>query len=143
MEYMIWIWIAATVVFAVAEAVSPQLISIWFMIGSLVALIASAFSAPLWVQLTLFVAVSVVTLAVSRPILKKYLKVRTVSTNADRYIGQTAIVTDEIDNSAGTGQVTVSGAVWTARSESGEVFVKDEKVTVKSIEGVKLIVSRQ
>lgn len=143
MDFMIWIWIVLTVAFAIAEAASPQLISIWLMFGSLAALIASAFSLPLWIQLTLFVCVSVIMLAVSRPILKKYLKVRHVSTNADRYIGQTAIVTDEIDNNAGRGQVTVEGTVWTARSETGETFLKDEKVTVKAIEGVKLIVARQ
>lgn len=143
MDFMLWIWIGLTLIFAVAEAASPQLICIWFMIGSLVALIATAFSAPLWLQLILFVAVSVVMLAVSRPILKKYLKVRRVSTNADRYIGQTAIVTDDIDNNAGRGQVTVEGSIWTARSETGEIFCKDEKVTVKRIEGVKLIVARQ
>ena len=64
-------------------------------------------------------------------------------TNADRLIGETAVVTAAIDNLAAKGEVTVKGQIWTARSEDGEAIGSGERVTVKKIEGVKLIVSKQ
>lgn len=62
-------------------------------------------------------------------------------TNADRYIGKTGVVTEEIDNTAGRGLVKVLGSIWTARSEDGAVIAAGENVLVKRIEGVKVIVS--
>ena len=40
--------------------------------------------------------------------------------NADRIIGQKAMVTEPIDNVAGTGAVSIGGTVWTARSDSAK-----------------------
>ena len=65
-----------------------------------------------------------------------------VATNADRAVGAEGIVIQAIDNRKAQGQVTVSGAVWTARSESEEVIPQGAQVRVLRIEGVKLIVTR-
>ena len=62
-------------------------------------------------------------------------------TNADMYIGETAVVLEEIDNTRGTGQIKVKGSVWTARSRNNSVIPAGENVCVEKIEGVKLIVS--
>ena len=74
---------------------------------------------------------------------RKITKQKTQPTNADRCIGETAMVTEDIDNIAGKGRVEVNGISWTARSSDGASFRKGELVTVERIEGVKLIVKAQ
>ena len=99
-------WIVALVAFVIVEAVTVGLASIWFAIGALAALLCAALHGPLWLQVLWFLVVSTATLIITRPLVKKYVNGRTVATNADRNIGRTAVVTERIDNMAGTGAVT-------------------------------------
>ena len=140
MEPMNIIWAALVVVFLAVEALTAGLASLWFAVGALAALIAGLFGGALWLQITLFIVVSAVTLVLTRPLAKKFINSRTKRTNADRVIGQTARITERIDNIAGTGAASVGGRVWTARSAGGEVSEEGAFVTIRSIEGVKLIV---
>lgn len=136
-------WAAALVVFLIVEAVTAGLVSIWFVFGSLVALICAALGAAVWLQIFWFVIVSVATLVLTRPLVKRYVDSRSVATNADRSIGRAAVVTERIDNLAATGAVKLDGVVWTARSTDDAVAIEaGERVTVRAIEGVKLIVER-
>ena len=136
-------WVAALVVFLIVEAVTAGLVSIWFVFGSLVALICAALGAAVWLQIFWFVIVSVATLVLTRPLVKRYVDSRSVATNADRSIGRAAVVTERIDNLAATGAVKLDGVVWTARSTDDAVAIETgEHVTVRAIEGVKLIVER-
>lgn len=135
-------WAAALVVFLIVEAVTAGLVSIWFVFGSLVALICAALGAAVWLQIFWFVIVSVATLVLTRPLVKRYVDSRSVATNADRSIGRAAVVTERIDNLA-AGAVKLDGVVWTARSTDDAVAIEaGERVTVRAIEGVKLIVER-
>lgn len=141
MEYtMLIFWIALLIVLVIVEAVTAQLVTIWFAAGAAAAIIAELLNSPPWLQWLIFIIVSVVTLIATRPLVRKATKQKIQPTNADRCIGQTAVVTEEIDNIAGKGQVHVNGITWTARSADGSVIEKDRKVTVEKIEGVKLIV---
>ena len=136
-------WVVALVVFLIVEAVTAGLGSIWFVFGSLVALICAALGAAVWLQIFWFVIVSVATLVLTRPLVKRYVDSRSVATNADRSIGRAAVVTERIDNLAATGAVQLDGVVWTARSTDDAVAIETgERVTVRAIEGVKLIVER-
>ena len=136
-------WVVALVVFLIVEAVTAGLVSIWFDFGSLVALICAALGAAVWLQIFWFVIVSVATLVLTRPLVKRYVDSRSVATNADRSIGRAAVVTERIDNLAATGAVKLDGVVWTARSTDDAVAIEaGERVTVRAIEGVKLIVER-
>lgn len=136
-------WVVALVVFLIVEAVTAGLVSIWFVFGSLVALICTALGAAVWLQIFWFVIVSVATLVLTRPLVKRYVDSRSVATNADRSIGRAAVVTERIDNLAATGAVKLDGVVWTARSTDDAVAIETgERVTVRAIEGVKLIVER-
>ena len=129
--------------FLIVEAVTAGLVSIWFVFGSLVALICAALGAAVWLQIFWFVIVSVATLVLTRPLVKRYVDSRSVATNADRSIGRAAVVTERIDNLAATGAVKLDGVVWTARSTDDAVAIETgERVTVRAIEGVKLIVER-
>lgn len=136
-------WVVALVVFLIVEAVTAGLVSIWFVFGSLVALICAALGAAVWLQIFWFVIVSVATLVLTRPLVKRYVDSRSVATNADRSIGRAAVVTERIDNLAATGAVKLDGVVWTARSTDDAVAIETgERVTVRAIEGAKLIVER-
>ena len=136
-------WVVALVVFLIVEAVTAGLVSIWFVFGSLVALICAALGAAVWLQIFWFVIVSVATLVLTRPLVKRYVDSRSIATNADRSIGRAAVVTERIDNLAATGAVNLDGVVWTARSTDDAVAIEaGERVTVRAIEGEKLIVER-
>ena len=139
-NYMPVFWIVLTVVFLVVEAATVQLVTIWFAAGSLAALISGLLHAPSWLQWLIFLGVSLLTLLLTRPLVRKMTAKRIQPTNADRCIGQTATVLEEINNIAATGLVSVGGVNWTARSLNGEVIKPGETVTVKKIEGVKVIV---
>ncbi len=144
MEYaMLIFWIVLLVVLIIVEAVTAQLVTIWFAAGAAAALVAELCGLQQWLQWVIFIAVSVIALVATRPLVRKATKSTIEPTNADRCIGQTAIVTEDINNIEGKGQVHVNGITWTARSADGSVFAKDERVTVEKIDGVKLIVKAQ
>ena len=135
------LWLAAMVVLLIIEGAVPGLVSIWFALGALAALLAAILHAPVWLQVTWFVVVSVVSLILTRPLARKYVNSKTQPTNADMLIGQECIVTEPIDNVAGTGAVSVGGKVWTARTTDDHVIPQGSHATVLRIEGVKLIVN--
>lgn len=137
---MIYIWLALVVVFAIFEAATVGLTSIWFAAGALVAMLASALGAELWLQIVVFLAISAVLLVFVRQISQKLITPKIEATNADALIGKIAIVTEEVDNDAGKGEVKVEGKAWTARSETGRNVAIGAKVEIVKIEGVKLIV---
>lgn len=134
-------WLIAMVLFGVLEAVTVGLTSIWFAVGALAALIAASLGAFALVQVIVFLVVSFVTLLLVRPLAQRYINDRKEPTNADRVIGREAVVTQAIDNLKGEGQVNVSGAVWTARSQEEAPIPAGARVRILRIEGVKVIVS--
>lgn len=136
-------WLIAMVVLLVVEAVVPGLISIWFALGALAALISALFHAPVWLQIVWFVAVSVIALVLTRPLVRKYVNSRVTPTNADMVIGKDAVVTEGIDNLHAKGAVLLDGKTWTARmDQETEKAETGETVRVLRIEGVKLIVEK-
>lgn len=137
------VWAIAIVVFGFAEGVTAQLVSIWFVFGAIAGLIATFCGAPISIQIIIFIAVSIIALLLTRPIVKKKLTPKIESTNADRCVGQDAVVIEDIDNIASTGQVKADGKVWTARSSNGNVIKSGEIVVIEKIDGVKLIVSQK
>ena len=138
-----FLWLAAMVVLLIIEAGVPGLVSIWFAFGALAALISALFHAPVWLQLVWFLLVSVISLVLTRPLVKKYVNSRTQPTNADMMIGKEAVVTEAIDNIRAKGAVALAGKTWTARMENDDETAEiDDVVSVVRIEGVKLIVRK-
>ncbi len=134
------IWLVLLVIFSASEAVTVGLTSIWFAAGALAALIAALLGGALWIQLALFLAVSLLCLLAVRPLAKRHLNNRVVPTNADRVIGAEAQVTEDIDNVHGKGAVIIRGIAWSARSEDGRPVSAGTMVRVLRIEGVKVFV---
>ncbi len=138
---MVVIWLVILIVMAIIEVITLGLTTIWFAGGSLVAAVAAVFQAPLWLQITLFFAVSLVLLWFTRPIAVRYFNKDRVRTNIEGMIGQQAVVTSEIDNLEGIGEVKVGGMEWTARTMmNGYKLSVGTVVVIRAVDGVKLIV---
>lgn len=142
MSYPI-LWLVLLIAFAGLEGLTAGLVSIWFCAGSLVALFAAWFGASLLVQIGLFVIISLVAMALVRPMARKWVQPKMEKTNADRILEQEGVVVETIDNLRASGQIKIGGIVWTARSVDDEPIPEGARVRVARIEGVKAIVSPQ
>lgn len=133
------LWAILAAVLLVLEAGTVALVSIWFAVGALAALVAAVLGAAMWLQVTVFLAVSVLLLALL------WKKVRTkaigTKTNVDSVIGTEGYVTEPIDNVSYTGRVKLGGITWAARSTSGAPIDAGTLVRVDRVEGVKVFVS--
>lgn len=138
---MAMIWAGLTIIFVVAELISLGLTSIWFAAGALVAAFAAILGAPFWLQMIVFIIVSVILLASTRKFAKRYLENRIVKTNAESLIGKTSIVQETIDNAVPTGKIRIGDVEWTARTlQEGQVIPKGSRVVIREIAGVKCMV---
>lgn len=134
------VWLAIIVVMAIIEIITLGLTTIWFAGGALVAFIASLFGVSLPIQIVLFVIVSLVLLAFTRPFAVKFVNKNRTRTNAESLIGKSAIVLEDINNLKAEGAVSVNGQEWTARAVDDTVITKDTVVEIVEIKGVKLMV---
>ncbi len=137
-------WLAALVVLLVLEAVSLGLTTIWFAGGALVAFLLALMQASTLLQFTAFCAVSLLLLVFTRPAAARWMNRGRIRTNAESLIGETAVVSEAIDNLAAAGHVQVRGQFLTARSiEDGGKIESGKCVTIKQINGVKLMVKEE
>lgn len=143
MDTTAWVWLAGIIVFIVLEAVTYQIVSIWFALGAVGGLIAKAAGASFTVQMAIFIVISVICLLCLRPLSRKLLKNKKENTNVDSLLGKEVLVTKEVNNLLGTGEGKVSGMVWTIRSAGNEIIPEGETVICEKVEGVKLIVKRK
>lgn len=142
MDYFGIIWLVLLVLLLVIEVATMGLTTIWFAGGALVALLANLIGLHEVIQVVLFLLVSGLLLALTRPVAIRYLNKDRIRTNAESLIGRTAVVIEEIDNLKAMGCVTIDGQEWTARCESDDhVISKDQVVVIRAIQGVKLIVA--
>lgn len=139
-QYMPFIWLGIALLMGVLEVSTSQLISVWFVLGALGGAVTCIFTDNIIIQIAVFVAVSVLSLIVTRPFVNKIKKVPQVATNADMNIGKVVKVIKDIDNSNSTGEVKIDDVIWTARTLDNSVVKKGEEVVIKSIEGIKLMV---
>ena len=127
-------WIIIFLVLVVIEAVTVDLVSIWFAIGALVCSFVALVTDSLFIQLMVFVLVSIITLLCTKSFVSKVKTRKEVPTNLDCIIGFTGVVTEKITNNGG--EVVVVGKRWSAVS-TNEIDV-GSKVEILAIDGVKL-----
>ncbi len=137
----IWaiIWLVLMIVFIAMEAVTVQLISTWFAVGSLAAMVVSLLGGEIWLQITVFFTVSIVLLILLWPLARKHLKPKLVATNADALVGRVCSVTEQIDPMEG-GRVKLGDVTWRANSQSGEQIPVGAQVKILQIQGAKVVV---
>ena len=132
---MVYFWLIVAVLAVIAEALTVQMVAIWFAPAALVAMVSAIFGAPLMVQLVLFVAVAALCVAFLYKKLRKNIAEDCGKTNLDAIIGMTAKVETEIPADS-VGRVTVKGISWQAVCPGGAA--KDAHVRILSIDGVTL-----
>lgn len=138
--YEMIFWGVLFVVLIIAESFTLHLVSIWFAVGSAAAFIASIFHAPLIVQVILFIAISILLLIFTRPIVQK-AKATHKPTNADAIIGKNGVVIETIDNLHNLGRIQIEGLSWNSRSTENILIEKGTIVRIEHIEGVTVFVS--
>ncbi len=138
---MTYVWLVAIIILGFIEAITEGIVSIWFVISGLLALIVSLFTDVFLIQFAIFVIVGIILMITTRASVSKYLKVNPVRTNLDRVIGMKGIVTEDIKKDK-YGEVRVDGKRWTAYSKDEKVIKKDEFVEILNIDGNKLAVKK-
>ena len=135
-------WLILFIVLLVVEIITLGLTTIWFAGGALTAFVLSLLGVSDVLQWAVFCVVSLILLFATRPWAVRYFNnQKKEKTNVDSLIGKTAVVTSEIRNLEGKGEVFVNGLTWTARAEEDSLIIQeDTHVTVAAVQGVKLIV---
>ena len=133
-------WFILFFVALVVEFLTSGLVSIWFAFGALCTMGIAVLTENVFIQIAAFIVISVVTLILTKPLIKKFKAFDVQPTNSDRVIGKIADVTKDISPN-NFGEVKIFGEYWTAISE--DKIKAGTKVRVKAIEGVKLIVEKE
>ena len=136
----VFAWLALAVALLVFEIMTQGLTSIWFAGGALAAFVVNLIGGSMWTQIIVFLIVSLALLLFTRPIAMKYYNPRLTKTNAESLVGLDAVVTEDIDNLKAVGRASINGQDWTARNIIDEGIPAGTTVTVRQIQGVKLIV---
>ena len=141
---MTWLifWIFIIISTLIAEIATVGLVSLWFTVGGICALICNLLKLSVVIQWVVFIVVSVLGLLLFRSFWVNKMKKEIVPTNADANIGKEVIVTEDIDNLLFKGDVKVNGQLWSAQSLDGEKIDKNSKVVIRKIEGNKVFVEK-
>lgn len=144
MEQYMWIvWLALFVVMIIVEASGPALVSIWFSVGALFALIVSFIpGVAWWIEIIVFIVISTACLIALRPLCKRYFKHNTLNTNVDSFIGKRGYVIEDIE-ALKPGAVKIGDISWTAIPvDSKEKILENEIIEVVAVNGNKLVVKK-
>lgn len=134
-------WIIIVIILTVLEISTVNLVSVWFILSSLVSLLLSFFIDNFFIEFLVFVILGIILLITTKPLINKYLlKNKNVATNLDRVVGMIGVVTEDITNNE-IGEVKADGKKWSAISNSE--IKKGEYVKVEKINGVKLVVCKK
>lgn len=137
---MLYFWLIVVVSLTVIEASTINLVTIWFIASGLITMVVSLFTESILIQATVFVVVGVILLLTTKKYLIGFLNVKKQNTNADRVVGMSGEVTQDITKIK-SGEVYVDGKKWTAVSEK-EIKI-GSVVKITNIEGVKLRVEEE
>ena len=138
---MIVIWSLVLIATIVIEFETADMVTIWFSVGAIGALIAAALDQNVVVQIGIFIAVSLVLIVLTRPMTKRFMDKTVIKTNVDRFVGMIGTITVEVPI-GGRGEVLVDNSKWIAFSSSEEIIPVGTKVVVQDIVGIKLLVSK-
>ena len=137
-------WLVLFVALLIVEIITMGLTTIWFAGGALAAFLAGFIGFGLAVQVIVFLVVYVLLLVLTRPIAVRYFNQERQKTNAERLIGEKALVLEDIDTLKAVGRVSVGGQEWSAKTDEPDGKIgRDTIVEVEGIQGVKLIVSKK
>jgi membrane protein implicated in regulation of membrane protease activity len=136
-----WIWAILAALFIVGEIVTTGFFLLWFGIGAAAAALVGLLglgAAPQW---AVFVILSAVLVLMSRRFAERVTTAPPPGIGAERAIGKTGVVIEEIDPLEDTGRVRIEKDEWRAAIDAGGNIPVGAKVTVLRIEGTHLVVT--
>ena len=133
-------WLILLGILLIIEIITLGLTTIWFAGGALIAFLVAILGGAVWLQVVVFLAVSILLLLFTRPIAMKYMNKNVQKTNVDSLKGEKAVVIQTIDNLKGTGQVVIRGMEWSAKAREDKIIKEGTVVKVITVEGVKAVV---
>lgn len=136
------IWLIIAGVCFIIEMITVGFLVFWFGIGALLTMIVSLiFPDNIILQTSVFVISSTLLIFLTKPLVNKLSKSdKKVATNAFSIIGKKGIVTQDINEAHGVGQIKVAGEVWSAKTSDGSTIEKGTQIEVRKIDGVKAVV---
>ena len=143
-QYMVWIWLFLFLLAIVLEAVTQDLISIWFSVGGLVSLVLSGFDfVPWYVETIVFIVVSLTAVICTRPLAKKMLNNAIRNTNIDEFVGKQVMVLKDISKFE-FGEIRFNDVIYSAclLEEETETIKTGEIVEVVTFRGNKIVVKK-
>lgn len=141
LENMWLVWIAIGIVALVIEMSTAALVSIWFVPAAILTCLFSLAVESIFAQIVVFVILSAIAMVISRKVYNKYIKKDKDEIGADsKMIGKIVKVIEDAD--ATSGQVLVGDIYWKARSENGEIILKDEQAKIVSVDGTTLVINK-
>jgi membrane protein implicated in regulation of membrane protease activity len=137
------LWVILGVALAIAEIFTTTLFLLMFSVGAVAAAAAAAMGAGIPVQAGVFVAVSALTIAALRPVLRRHLnQPGPVEAGLAPMQGLSAVVVEQVDT--GRGMVRIDGELWQARSLEGfGTYAPGERVRVVHVEEGVAVVWRE
>ena len=136
------IWLIISGVCFIAEIITVGFLIFWLAIGALFAMIVSFFTDNIIIQTAVFVISSTILIFATKPFVKKFAKGKSnFKSNVYSIIGDTGIVTKNIDSINGTGQVKINGELWSAVGKDDIDIEKVKEVKIVEVKGVKAVVS--
>lgn len=138
----IWMWLAAAGVLLVVEMLTVDLLFASLAFSAVMAATANAFGLDMATQGIVFGVAAAISLLILRPIALKHLRKRPANfaTNVEALVGSSAVALSQITDVSG--QVKLSGEVWSARSDTG-LIAADSRVEVVAIEGATAVVKQR
>ncbi len=138
---MTLLWLVLAIALFIIEGATVGMVCMWFGIGAVVSMLVSLATDNIYIQWLVFIVVSLVMLALLRPMAKKAMHSHIERTNAGSMIGKMAVLTQSIGENS-PGRLKYGDVSWIAVTDNGDTIEKGEKVNIVSIEGNKLVVSR-
>ena len=135
---MFYIWLSIVVALAILEIATVNLVSIWFVVSGIIAMITSLFTDNIIIQASIFIIFGIIFMLLTKKIIKKIIPNKE-KTNLDRIIGMTGIVISKITKNK-SGEVKVDGKIWTAISNT--TINENEPVKILEINSTKLKVEK-
>jgi membrane protein implicated in regulation of membrane protease activity len=137
------VWVVVFFVAVIIESLEPQLVSLWFAGGALVALLfATIFQVNIVWQLLLFTVTTVALLILTKPFVNRVSTRPIIPTNADSLIGKEILVEKGFGpKESGMG---LQGDVhWKLITKGNVSFKSGEYAIVQEITGNKLTVMKK
>ncbi len=137
-EWVLWMIVAGFL--AVGEIVSLSFFMGPIAVAAVAAAIASAVGAGVAVQIVVFIAASIASIGVLRPVARRHLKTpATLRTGTQALVGAQAEVLEQVDHRGG--QIKLAGEVWSARTyDEDDVLPVGSRAHVMKIDGATALV---